>query len=364
MIIGPSHVVRWEKLKNFFSIADKFYGHGSLPVWHERVKEFAQTSHPFIMVGDFRFGNAYLVTNNPKDKCSIKKEFFNLKVDKLAYDKAVNALEGLDRHDIRLVFWCLFIREYWNRASGKYVDGGGYRHPVWNLGIIEAKFKNAVKLSPLLKQDLDFLVVDGSAHPSTYGYYFLDMLHRGKSPIEAFCEADALRKSFGKIFKLFGSEKFIVSGTNNSFKLLRNYLSWGVFQQSPMSGMEIRHAEEAIFSSHKYNDNLIYFAGEENAKINSEQLSHFDNSPYKRKVLIVKKLSKTYFYESCSKCKPTLKYIMNHDAEDQEVAGDAYNLLGLSQVIYVALSLMFKSGDMVNSPHAHMKNLVSKSLSF
>ncbi|WP_181405468.1 hypothetical protein [Pseudomonas sp. SGAir0191] len=359
MIIGPSHVVRWEKLKNFFGITDEFYGHGSLPIWHEKVEQFSKVAYPFIMVGDFRFGNAYLITNNPKDKCSIKKEFFNLETDKRAYDVALKALGGLNRYDIRLVFWCLFVREYRNRSIGKYTVNGKYEHPVWNLCFVENKFKNAIKLSPLFNQDLDFLIVDGSSHPSTYGYHFLNMLHRGKTPVAALYETQVVKKSFSSVFKAFSADKFIVSGTNNSFRLLKNYISWGVLDASPMSGMELRHAEEAIFSSHKYNDSLLYFAGEENAKLNSDQLSHFDNSPYKRKMLVVKKTDKTFFYESFSKCKPALKYVLCHDAEDQEVAGDSYNLIGLSQVLYVALSLMFKDGSMADNPYAVMKRLVS-----
>ncbi|EKT4562249.1 hypothetical protein QEM42_003446 [Pseudomonas putida] len=360
MIIGPSHVVRWERLKKFFDINDVFYGHGSLPIWHDKVKQFSQSAHPFIMVGDFRFGNAYLVTNNPKDMCSIKKEFFNVQTDKRAFDVSVDSLDRLNRHDIRLVFWCLFIREYKNRSSGKYTVNGDYKHPVWNLGFVEERFKNSIKLSSLFGQDLDFLIIDGSNHPSTYGYYFLKMLYRGKSPVEAFNCALELRKTFSKIFKIFGGDRFVVSGTNNSFKLFRNYMNWGVFESRQLSGMELRPAEEAIFSSHKYCDNLLYFAGEENAKIDSDQLSHFDNSPYRRKLLVVKKSNKTYFYESFSKCKPTLKYVLAHDAEDEEVAGDMYNLVGMSQVIYVALSLMFKEGLMADNPYCVMKKLVSR----
>ncbi|WOB60277.1 MULTISPECIES: hypothetical protein [Pseudomonas] len=139
MIIGPSHVVRWERLKDFFGINDQFYGHGSLPIWHERVKSYSQVAHPFIMVGDFRFGNAYLVTNNPKDMCSIKKEFFDLETDRRAFDVSMKSLGGLNRHDIRLVFWCLFIREYKNRNSGKYTVDGNYNHPVWNLRFVECR---------------------------------------------------------------------------------------------------------------------------------------------------------------------------------------------------------------------------------
>lgn len=359
MIIGPSHVVRWEKLKSFFDISDQFYGHGSLPIWHEKVKELSQAAHPFILVGDFRFGNAYLITNNVKDICSIKKEFFNLDTDKRVFDKSIKSLERLNRHDIRLVFWCLFIREYKNRNHKKYMVNGSYSHPVWNLRALEDKFKNAIKLSVLFEQDLDFLVIDGSNHPSTYGYYFLKMLHQGKSPMDAFHDTLILKKSFSRIFKYFENEKFVLSGTNNSFRLLKNYVGWGIFESRLIGGLELRHAEEAIFSSHKHCDNLLYFAGEENAKINSHELSHFDNSPYKRKILVVKKSNKTYFYESFSKVKPTLKFVLNHDGEDEEVAGDMYNLVGLSQVLYVALSIMFKEGTLLDNPYCTLKRLVS-----
>lgn len=289
-----------------------------------------------------------------------KEGVFDLETDRRAFDVSMKSLGGLNRHDIRLVFWCLFIREYKNRNSGKYTVDGNYNHPVWNLRFVEERFKNSIKLSSLFGQDLDFLIIDGSSHPSTYGYHFLNMLYRGKTPIEAFHHALELRKSFSKIFKIFGNEKFVVSGTNNSFRLLKNYIGWGVFESRHISGMELRHAEEAIFSSHRFYDNLIYFAGEENAKLGSDQLSHFDNSPYKKKLLVVKKSNKTFFYESFSKCKPSLKYVLNHDAEDEEVAGDIYNLVGLSQVLYVALSIMFKDGIVRDNPYGVMKELVSQ----
>ncbi|GAB7527796.1 hypothetical protein PS3A_02020 [Pseudomonas sp. 3A(2025)] len=359
MIIGPSHVVRWQRLKSFFNIDDQFYGHGTLPIWHEKVEQLAQTAHPFIMVGDFRFGNAYHVTHNVKDMFSIKKEFFNLDIDKVSFDKSIQGLEKLNRHDIKLVFWCLFIREYKNRINNKYTVNGCYKHPVWNLGHLENKFKNAIKLSVLFDQDLDFLFMDASNHPTTFGFFFLKKLYQGKSPMDAFHDTLALKKSFFKIFKYFRNEKVVVSGTNNSFKLINNYVGLGIVEPRVIGGVELRHAEEAIFASHKYCDNLLYFAGEENAKIHSDQLSHFDNSPYKKKVLVVKNRDKTYFYESTSRAKPTLKYVMTHDVEDEEVAGDIYNLIGLSQVLYVALSIMFKEGDMRDNPYCVLKELVS-----
>ncbi len=359
MIIGPSHVVRWEKLKSFFDINHQFYGHGTLPVWHEKVEKLSQAAHPFIMVGDFRFGNAYHVTNNIKDVFSIKKEFFNLEIDRISFENSLKGLEKLNRHDIRLVFWCLFIREYKNRTKGKYIVDGVYRHPVWNLRCLEYRFKNAIKLSDLLDQDLDFLSMDASNHPTTFGFFFLKKLYQGRSPMDAFYDVLALKKSFYKIFKIFNNEKFIISGTNNSFKLINSYLKLGVLDSRVLGGGELRQAEEAIFSAHKYCDSLLYFAGEENAKINSGDLSHFDNSPYKRKVLVVKKLDRTYVYESFSKNKPVLKFVFKHDGEDQEVAGDIYNLIGLSQVFYVALSIMFKDGDIVDNPYCVFKKLVS-----
>ncbi len=359
MIIGPSHVVRWERLKSFFDINDQFYGHGTLPIWHAKVEQLSQAAHPFILVGDFRFGNAYHVTNNVKDIFSIKKEFFNFEIDSLSFTKSLKGLEKLNRHDIRLVFWCLFIREYKNRSKGKYTIDGKYRHPVWNLRYVEDRFKNSIKLSELFGQDLDFLFMDASNHPTTFGFFFLKRLYQGRSPVEAFNDSLNLKKEFFKTFNCFANSRFVMSGTNNSFKLIKNYIALGILEPRVMGGLEVRQAEEAIFSAHKYCDNLLYFAGEDNAKINSDELSHFDNSPYKHKVLVVKKLDKTYIYESSSRSKPTLKFVLNHDIEDQEVAGDIYNFIGLAQVLYVALSILFKEGTMIENPYCILKNLVS-----
>ncbi|WJR60592.1 hypothetical protein [Pseudomonas alloputida] len=100
MIIGPSHVVRWKRLRDFFEIDSEFHGVGGLPIWHESIKSCSRTNNPFIMVGDFRFGNTYHLTHNENDAFIVKKEFINPEIDKLMYDKSIESLEILQRDDI------------------------------------------------------------------------------------------------------------------------------------------------------------------------------------------------------------------------------------------------------------------------
>lgn len=355
MIIGPSHVVRWEKLKAFFAMDCIFYGVGGLPVWHESVKERVLDDNVMILVGDFRFGNSYHLTGVEKDAFSVKKELINPEVDEWMLQRSLCALDLMKDQAPKLVFWCLFIREYKNIQAGKYIHNGKYRHPHWNLYDLERKYNNAVRLTDILNQDLDFLYIDSSNHPSLFGYYFLKKIEQGLSPKDALrvtCEA---KKRFFSIFKVFGFDRIVVSGTNSTFRLIKDYCLRGIVGPYDFGNLQLREADEALFSSYKFHKNIIYFAKEEDAKTHMEQLSYFDKAPYENKVLVVKEGFKTLFYTAKSQQKPILAFVMMNAEEDLEVVGDIYNLLGLSQVMYYALAILNSSILSKGSPYFSLK---------
>lgn len=359
MIIGPSHVVRWQRLRDFFEIDSKFHGVGGLPIWHDSIKRCSRTNSPFIMVGDFRFGNTYHLTHNESDAFIVKKEFINPEIDKLMYDKSIESLETLQRDDIRLVFWCLLIREYKNINEDKYFKNSTYQHPIWNLPEIENKFRNSVKLSDILHYDLNFLFIDSSNHPSIFGYYFLKKIHEGLTSTQALTLALKAKKSFFKIFDYYKNDSFIVSGTTNTFRLIKDYLRRGILDTTTVGGFHVREADEALFSSHKYHKTLIYFAKEEDSKPNEASLTFFDKAPYQNKVLIIKRDGKTFFYKAFKQEKPTLCFVMINTTEDEEIAGDIYNLIGLAQVLYLSMALINKDGTIKTNPYCKLKSILS-----
>ncbi|MBF8788722.1 hypothetical protein [Pseudomonas asiatica] len=359
MIIGPSHVVRWQRLKDFFEIDSDFFGIGGLPIWHDAIQSRSKTKNSFIMVGDFRFGNAFHLTKKESDAFIVKKDLITPEIDKMMYEKSIKSIENLDKDDVRLVFWCLLIREYKNIDGGKYFKNNVYHHPIWNLPYLEEKFSRSIKLSEILDQDLDFLFIDSSNHPSTFGYYFLKKIHEGFTPTSALTLTLHAKKAYFSIFDFFKKDRFIVSGTTNTFRLIKDYLNRGILETKKTGGLLIREADEALFSSHKYHKNLVYFAKEEDSKPNDATLSFFDKAPYQNKLLVIKKDGKTFFYKSHNQEKPTLCFVMTNQIEDEEIVGDIYNLIGLSQVLYFSLSLLSKDGLIKSNPYIKLKTLLS-----
>lgn len=358
MIIGPSHVVRWQRLKLFFGIHEDFLGIGGLPIWHKIVQTSSKTEHRFILVGDFRFGNAYDITQDESDAYLVKKELISPEIDKLMFDKSLSSVENLDCENTRLVFWCLLIREYNNINSRKYCDKGTYRHPIWNLAEVEGRFKNAIQLSEVIKQDLDFLFIDSSNHPSIYGYYFLKKIYEGLSPRTALFKTSLIKKEFSSIFDYFLRYGYLISGTANTFRLIKDYLKRGILDMRKVGGFHIREADEALFSSYKFHKNLIYFAKDQDARPDEAALTFFDKAPYQNKLLIIKNSGKTHFYKSSDQQKPVLCFVMISHIDDEEIVGDIYNLIGLIQVLYIAMSLLSMDGILRENPYCRLKSIV------
>jgi len=296
------------------------------------------------------------LTGIEKDAFAVKKELINDEVDATVFRHSLRALDVLKKQSPRLVFWCLFIREYKNIEAGKYTSQGKYQHPHWNLRDLENRYDNAVKLSDLLEQKLEFLYIDSSNHPSLFGYYFLKKIEQGFCPKDALWAAQEAKRRFFNIFKVFASHRIVVSGTTSAFRLYKDYCQKGIVEPYAFGNIQIREADEALFSAHKYHKYLIYFAKEEDAKPHLEQLSYFDKAPYESKVLVIKNGSKTFFYAAARLDKPILMFVMLNHEEDEEVVGDIYNMLGLSQVMYYALAILNSAAAIKTLPYSSFKS--------
>ncbi|MBF0817689.1 hypothetical protein E4U02_14880 [Microbacterium paludicola] len=149
VLAGPSHVTRLR-----FAIDQ---GETAPPrrevVFHDRPGE--SVASPFfqepavvegaedvvLMVGDFRFGNRRLVDDRqPGAYNGIEKDLISRANDRALYADSLAALDRIveQKPSIRLLFWCLAGRELQNRLEGRYMSGGEYRHPVWNLADVES----------------------------------------------------------------------------------------------------------------------------------------------------------------------------------------------------------------------------------
>lgn len=223
LILGPSHVMRLIQAVDSDvipkSTCTDLYGYGGAPVWGDFIKkkskDFAKYDELIFIVGDFRFGNKTLVDDSViNNQHSISKELITDANDKIMYDKVINELKILASSEfktkIKFIFWCLTLREYKNKKSGKYTDPmtGKYVHPIWNLSEVESLFPdNIVKVN--INNNLDMLSIDSSNHPSFLGYVYLNSLIYGFPNIPKTIDIFPSRRLYTT--KIIGDSKLIKS---------------------------------------------------------------------------------------------------------------------------------------------------------
>ncbi|MDD2724284.1 MAG: hypothetical protein PHH59_09725 [Methylovulum sp.] len=255
LIFGPSHSVRLKhalatRQLPELSVPSRIIGVGGMPIWNPRIsKEIAisTSNHEvlnhevFFIVGDFRFGNAVLkdpvfkASGRPeKVYLSIDKELINEENDRMMLDLCQSAIESLTQQlngKLRLLFWDLSIREYQNRATGRYQDLGTYRHPVWNLHDVLGQFAGvAIDTQDILKVG-ERLYIDSSAHPSLVGWlYILKLLRRDERVdlIKTIQTFDHLLKRL--LDKVFAKETVLITGDSKFARALHFFVQKGHFQ--------------------------------------------------------------------------------------------------------------------------------------
>lgn len=187
LIVGPSHVVRWEYFNAnglLPDVRDKvdFFGVAGCPIWHEKIVSnvdlFKTYRKVLFIVGDFRFGNSVVLGDHVEDAYGVAKELINIENDKKLFLKSMDALHYLQNSlgdKVQFVFWDLVLRENRNRLSNKYLETGRYLHPVWNYEAVHEAFKGcSADFRPVISsRDLSCLYVDNSNHPSVIGFSFL-----------------------------------------------------------------------------------------------------------------------------------------------------------------------------------------------
>lgn len=343
MIIGPSHVVRLETLRETLNINDTFLGCGGLPIWHENIKKNLKQKN-FIFVGDFRFGNEYLLTGDEKEKLRINKGLINIESDTLCLSESKKAISDISKIasekkiEVRFLFWCLFAREYENRKKKRYTCEGIYSHPTWNLKELETTTKNCISLHSIINQNLDSLFIDSSNHPSLQGFIFIKNLYEGKEASEAFLDSIGATEIISRHFTDFTPS--VISGTSSPFRVIKEYIKRGVLNNTISRIIKIREADEALFSSYKYHSHLIHFSSDKDAKIDETTLSFFDKSLYDKKLLVITNNDSTEIYEGKTKEKPQVKLSIKHDRTHFEVDGKTLNLIGLLKILFASFSLL------------------------
>lgn len=210
---GPSHVGRLRHAMKSGQIPPfrnaQFILSGGMPIWHPSVfhADLASAKHVVMVAGDFRFGNQIMSdpdriniddpSNTFMQARNIDRGLITPDNDKFLFEFALAQLRRIvDKAEgrMRIIFWDLFGREVFNRHAGRYLESGVYRHPIWNLDEVEARFpEHAAGLSRIIhERDLRSLYVDQNCHPSLKGFRFMTALAHGTPPEAALAQARAL----------------------------------------------------------------------------------------------------------------------------------------------------------------------------
>lgn len=189
-IVGTSHVLRWRTAIKYGQVVGPNRG---IAGWQGKraqmlasdyflEQDFANQDMPtLLVVPEFRLGNRSLVANQtgPEQQTQMDPDLITGPNDQVMYDATIRSLEYIQTHNpsCKFLFWSLAGREYSNRSKGKYMSGGEYRHPVWNLVATEEHFgRSVIKLSDLMSlPQTRLLYSDASMHPSWVG---LELLRR------------------------------------------------------------------------------------------------------------------------------------------------------------------------------------------
>lgn len=202
IVAGPSHVSRLRFAYESGEVAPPV----SSIEWLDRPGEsitspFFRNSSVFnepiptlLFVTGFRLGNRRLVDpGKPGSYSGIDKSIISRSRDAALYDETIELLDNTVKRnpDIKLIFWSLAGREFNNRISGKYMTNASYKHPAWNLEIVESRYSdNIASMFPVIKHEMaSVLFRDNSVHPSWVGNELITrIVDTDRSPAELFSE--------------------------------------------------------------------------------------------------------------------------------------------------------------------------------
>ncbi|MCK8107690.1 hypothetical protein MTF64_12465 [Pseudoalteromonas sp. 2CM41L] len=264
LIVGPSHVVRWEngvKNSTLKNIEDTtYFACGGLPIWDKELFKYIKEHQDefdeiTILVGDFRFGNTFQFIDSVRHT-GIEKKYITFDNDKYLYKKCLKALVELSEiPSVSFIFWDLAIREYENKKKKKYLVNNEYQHPIWNLYDLENKFKERVlSISQILQYDLDFLFIDSSLHPSVLGFDFLRTLILEKDTTSSLLSCLRLKKKISNY--LFTNEEIVICGVSKLYRALLMYVQKGIIHLP--DNIQFSRADDALFCKRQEKRRLIF----------------------------------------------------------------------------------------------------------
>lgn len=225
-VVGPSHVPRWrhviENVGYPGPVGEIVYvGDGGYPVWNRSMLETVSRRYKpgdrvFLIVSDFRFGNARLRAG-PIERTAIFADGFthvNRTLISLTNDLRMKSLALAALSEWRRVFgddllifhWTLAMQAVQNRLDGRYVDmKGNYHHPLWNVGEFSI-FANDVEGIELFAEEdanrLKSLYIDRDLHPSPLGFLYMNEVLRTRNHVVSFSAAfQVYREAFGRLFE-------------------------------------------------------------------------------------------------------------------------------------------------------------------
>lgn len=202
VVLGPSHVVRWEHAVKCGAIPAPFpntvfVGGGGLPVWSAQLFAKAKTLSAsadklLLIVADFRFGNSVFGVSPLPDSLfidghrNVSRDYLNGSADEFLLAKCIAALDMWRKtfgEKLIVIHWTGLTRRNEDILRGKHLENGVYRHPTWNFDELGSE-----DISSLAKAPLDViraLYVDDNLHPSALGFRYLQQRINLKRPVDA-----------------------------------------------------------------------------------------------------------------------------------------------------------------------------------
>jgi hypothetical protein len=288
-IVGPSHIVRWQHLfSNTLTDLPAFdhYAIGGLPIWDNELISFLNDAEDkydeiYVLVGDFRFGND-LFSEIKKRHLGIKKDNINIGNDTALLKRAIEALDVICKiKNVKIIFWDLYLREFLNKKTGRYVINKHYQHPLWNYDFFKRRYchKN-IDLSLLDSLNIDLLFVDSSLHPSILGYCFLFNLFTDQSVTDSFLSSLRLKGEVDK--DLYCRHSSVIIGNGPFFRTIQLYISKGII--SLPSNVQLYRADDALFTKRKEVRTLIFFSESKSGDDLKKSELHIERSNWARKI--------------------------------------------------------------------------------